>query len=149
MWTMERHEPWQLWRLWWLGGLIEEKTKRIEKPGQKYDKYKFDWFDWRWFTISRDLWIYRHQDASLWVRSDQIFHNQTKSQTLLGLYLFSENRIVWFGKTDGLVFVTLASCLIFFYLGPLIPFSPFACFKTPGILKSSSLAPSLILFWNY
>jgi hypothetical protein len=35
--------------------------------------------------------------------------------------------------------------LIFFSLGPLIPFSSFSCFKTPWIFKSSSLAPSSIL----
>jgi hypothetical protein len=34
--------------------------------------------------------------------------------------------------------------LIFFYLGPLMPFSPFSSFKTLWIFKSSSLAPSLI-----
>jgi hypothetical protein len=55
----------------------------------------------------------------------QIFSKQTKSQTLIELYLFWKNQIVWFGKLDGSVFTTLASCLIFFYLGPLMPFSPF------------------------
>jgi hypothetical protein len=78
----------------------------------------------------------------------QIFSKQTKSQTLIRLYLFWKNRIVWFGKPDGLVFVTLASCLIFFYLSPLMPFSPFSYFKTGWIFKSSSLAHSSVLLWN-
>jgi hypothetical protein len=33
-------------------------------------------------------------------------------------------------------FATSASCLILFYLGPLMPFSPSSCFKTPWIFKS-------------
>jgi hypothetical protein len=40
--------------------------------------------------------------------------------------------------------MTSASCLIFFYLGLLIPFCPFSSFKTPWIFKSSSLAHSSI-----
>jgi hypothetical protein len=48
-----------------------------------------------------------------------------KSQTLLRLYMFWENRIVQFGKPDGPIFMTSTSCLIFFHLGPLMPFSPF------------------------
>jgi hypothetical protein len=40
---VERHEPQQLWRLWQqLRDLIEEKTRRIEKLGQKYENCKFD-----------------------------------------------------------------------------------------------------------
>jgi hypothetical protein len=39
VWTVERHEPRQLWRLWrQLRDLIEEKTKRVEKLGQMYEK---------------------------------------------------------------------------------------------------------------
>jgi hypothetical protein len=33
--------------------------------------------------------------------------------------------------------------LIFFYLGPLMPFSPMYSFKTPWIFKSGNLASSL------
>jgi hypothetical protein len=64
------------------------KMKKIEKLGQKYEKYKFDWLCWRCFTIGHVLYLYRQQDVALWVRYDQIFPKQTKSQTLLGLYLF-------------------------------------------------------------
>jgi hypothetical protein len=39
----------------------------------------------------------------------------------------------------------LAFFLIFFYLGSLMPFSPFYSFKTPWIFKSLSLAHSLVL----
>jgi hypothetical protein len=67
-------------------------------------------------TIARDICLYRQQDLSLWVRYDQIFPKQIKSQILLGLYLFRENRIVRFGKPDGPIFVTSTSFLIFFYL---------------------------------
>jgi hypothetical protein len=43
VWMVERHEPQQLWRLWQhLRDLIEEKTKTIEKLGQKYENCKFD-----------------------------------------------------------------------------------------------------------
>jgi hypothetical protein len=48
-----------------------------------------------------------------------------------------ENRIIQFGKSDGPVFVTSASYLIFFYLDPLMSFSPFSYFKTPWIFKIS------------
>jgi hypothetical protein len=59
-----------------------------------------------------------------------------------------KNQIVRFGKADGPVFATLTSCLIFFYLGPLMPFSPFSCSKAPWIFKSSCLAPSSVLLQN-
>jgi hypothetical protein len=45
--------------------------------------------------------------------------------------LFWKNRILWFGKPDGPISVTSTSCLIFFYLDPLMPFSLFFCFKIP------------------
>jgi hypothetical protein len=99
-------------------------------------------------SIDHGPYLYRQQDVALWVRYDQIFPKQTKSQILLILYLFRENRILRFGKPDGLILATFASCLIFFYLGPLMPFSPFSCFKTPWIFKSSNLASSLALLWN-
>jgi hypothetical protein len=57
-------------------------------------KYKFDWLRWRYITIGRDLYLYRQQDVALWVRYNQIFLKQIKSQTLLGLYLFWENQIL-------------------------------------------------------
>jgi hypothetical protein len=66
-----------------------------------------------------------------------------KSQTPLGLYLFWENRIVRFGKLDGPVFATLASCLIFHYLDSLIPFSHLSCFKIPWIFGSSNFSSFL------
>jgi hypothetical protein len=40
------------------------------------------------FTIGCDLCLYRQQDVALRVGYNQIFPNQTKSQILLGLYLF-------------------------------------------------------------
>jgi hypothetical protein len=67
----------------------------------------------------------------------QIFSKQTKTQTLIRLSVLE--------KPDSLVFAISASCLIFFYLGPLMPFGPFSYFKTTWILKSSNLAPSLVL----
>jgi hypothetical protein len=51
-------------------------------------------------------------------------------------------------KSDHPVFVTLTSCLIFFYLYPLMTFSPFPCFKISWIFKSSNLAHVLFIFWN-
>jgi hypothetical protein len=69
-----------------------------------------------------------------------------KSQTLLGLYLIYKNRTLQNRKLDYPVFVTSASCLIFFYLGPMIPFSPFPFFKTLRIFKSSNLAPAMFMF---
>jgi hypothetical protein len=54
---------------------------------------------------------------------------------------------VW--QTDGPVFATLTPCFIFFYLVPLMPFSPFSGFKTPWIFKSTSLASSIVWLWNY
>jgi hypothetical protein len=116
-------------------------------------------------SISRDLCLYRQHDVALWLVHMQIFTKLAKSQTLIGLYLFYKNRIVRFGlielylfcknqivrfsKPDGPIFTTLASCLIFFYLSPLMPFCPFSSFKTPWIFKSSSLAHFLVLLWNY
>jgi hypothetical protein len=38
-------------------------------------------------TIGRDLCLYSQQDAALWVGYDQIFPKQTKSKTILRLYL--------------------------------------------------------------
>jgi hypothetical protein len=72
-----------------------------------------------------------------------------KSPILLELYLFYKNRTVLFGKSDSRFFMTSACCLIFFYLGPLMPFSLFSCFNTPWIFKSSSLTLSSALLWNY
>jgi hypothetical protein len=40
--TVERYEPQQLWRLWRQVVDLIEKTKRIEKLGQKYEEYKFN-----------------------------------------------------------------------------------------------------------
>jgi hypothetical protein len=40
--TVERYEPRQLWRLWRQVVDLIEKTKRIEKLGQKYEEYKFN-----------------------------------------------------------------------------------------------------------
>ncbi len=71
-----------------------------------------------------------------------------KSQTLFGLHLICKNQTLQNRKPDYSVFVTSTSCLIFFYLGPLMPFSTFSCFKTPWIFKSSSLTPSSVLLWN-
>jgi hypothetical protein len=92
-------------------------------------------------SIDRDLCLYRQQDITLWLVHVKIFPKQTKSQNLIGLYLFKKNQIVRFGKPDGPIFTTLASSLIFFYLGPLMPLSPFSSFKTPWIFKSLSLTP--------
>jgi hypothetical protein len=39
-------------------------------------------------TICHDLYLNGQHDVALWVRYDQIFPKQTKSQTLLELYLF-------------------------------------------------------------
>jgi hypothetical protein len=100
---------------------------------------------WRWITIGRELYLYKQQDIALSVGYDQIFPKQTKSQTLLGLYLLWENWILRFGKPDGPVFATSASDLTFFYLDHLMPFSPFSCFKTHWIFKSSNIAHSLAL----
>jgi hypothetical protein len=71
-----------------------------------------------------------------------------KFQTLLGLYIIWRNRALQNEKPDYLVFATSTSCLIFFYLGPLMPFSPFPCFKTPWIFKSSNLALVMFMFQN-
>jgi hypothetical protein len=92
-------------------------------------------------STSRDLYLYRQQYVTLWLINAQIFLKQTKSQILIGLHLFWKNQIVRFDKSDDPIFATLTSCLIFFYLDPLVPFSLFYSFKTPWIFKSSSLAP--------
>jgi hypothetical protein len=46
VWMVERHEPWQLWRLKrWLRDIIDGK-KETRKLGKKYEKCKFDWLCW-------------------------------------------------------------------------------------------------------
>jgi hypothetical protein len=86
-------EPQQPKRLeWWLIDLNKVKQDEEKKKlGQKYENYKFDWLCWRCITIGRDLYLYRQQDIALWVGYSQIFPKQTKSHTLLELYLFWEN----------------------------------------------------------
>jgi hypothetical protein len=71
----------------------------------------------------------------------QIFPKQTKSQTLLGLHLSWESRILWYPKLDSLVFAALAFGFDFFHLGSLIPFIPFPWLKIPDlqIFEFSSL----------
>jgi hypothetical protein len=56
----------------------------------------------------------------------QIFPEQTKSQSLLRLYLFWENRILQYPKPDNPVFAALTFGLNFFHIGSLILFSPFS-----------------------
>jgi hypothetical protein len=124
------------------------KMIRKENKGKKCKKYKFNWLCWRWITIGHDLYLYRQQDVSLWVRYDQIFPKQTKSWSLLRLYLFWENRILQYPKLDSPIFATPAFGLDFFHLRSLIPFSIFPCLKTPWILKSLSLAHVLFLSWK-
>jgi hypothetical protein len=93
-------------------------------------------------------WQYRQYDVAIWVEYDQIFPKQCKSQIRIGFYLFWKTRILRFSKPDGLIFMTSASYLIFFYLDPLMPFSSFSYFKTHWIFKSSNLVYSSTLFWN-
>jgi hypothetical protein len=50
-----------------------------------------------------------------------------KFQTLFGLYFIWKNRTHQNRKLNYPVFATSASYLIFLYLGPLMPFSPFPC----------------------
>jgi hypothetical protein len=97
----------------------------------------------------RYLCLYSQQDIALWFIHVQIFPKQTKSQTILGLYLFSENRILWYPKPDIPFFAASAFGLNFFHLGSLILFNHFPCLKTSCIFKSLSLAHFLILSWNY
>jgi hypothetical protein len=149
IWTVERREPQQLWRLWRrLRDPIEEKMKWVEKLGQKYEKCKFDWC-WWWLQSTVTYTYIGNRTQLFGSNTTKSSLNKRNPQNLVGLYLIWKNRILWFGKPDGTVFATSASFLSSFYLGLLMPFSPFSSFKTHWIFKSSSLASSLVWLWNY
>jgi hypothetical protein len=116
VWTMERRESRQLWRLKWrLIDLIDEKEKETRKLGQKYENKRFNWLCWRYITISRDLYLYRQQNVALWVKYDQIFSKQTKSQILLELYLFWKNwmvRFLWLWLLAWFSSILIPWCLL-------------------------------------
>jgi hypothetical protein len=107
IWTMERCEPWQPWRLGQqLVDLIEVKQKGKKNEGKTMRKSKLYWFDYCVASIGHDLCLYRQQDIALWLRYDKIFPKQTKSQTLIRVYLLRKNRIAWFLRPQLLVWIS-------------------------------------------
>jgi hypothetical protein len=65
------------------------------------------------------MFTYVAERSSLsWIR--EFFFKQTKSQTLIRLYLFWENRILGYPKSDNLVFAASDFGLDFFHLGSFI-----------------------------
>jgi hypothetical protein len=79
---------------------------------------------------SHDLCIYRHQDIALLHRYRKIFPKQTRSQSLLDLYLFRKNWIIQNPKSEHPIFCNFSFGLqsSLFWLFDIFP--PFACLKT-------------------
>jgi hypothetical protein len=119
IWIVEMRELWQLWRLKrWLRDLIGKK-KETRKVGEKLWKVRIRLILLMSVTIDHVLCLYRQQDVALWVGYDQIFSKQIKSQTLLGLYLFYENRMfrfLWFWFLAWFSSILVPRCLLVSFL---------------------------------
>jgi hypothetical protein len=88
-------------------------------------------------SISRDLCIYRQQDVALLHGYGKIFPKQTKSQTILELYLFRKNQITWNTKPKLSIFVTSALGSNLLCFGSLMFFLPFHASNTLELQISS------------
>jgi hypothetical protein len=88
-------------------------------------------FDCCVISIDRDLCLYRQHDIALWHRYDIIFLKQTKSQILIGPYLFWENQNIQNPKSKHPVFMTSSFWLEFLLSWSFNALSPFSMLKTP------------------
>jgi hypothetical protein len=102
-------------------------------------------------SIGHDLCIYRQQEVAFWHGYVRIFLKQTKSQTLIRLYLFLKNWTNQNPKPEHPVFVTSSlglNFLVSWSLDTLLPFFMLQIVLNIQILNSSSSIDHFLNLWK-